>query len=107
MRQNGVVEIKNHTITKMARCMLQNMCVPNRFWVEAVSIAVYLLNKSPTIAVKQKTPKQSWSVRKPKFNHLKVFGSTTYTRIPDEKRTKLDPKRKKMMIIGYSDNHKA
>jgi hypothetical protein len=27
--------------------------------------------------------------------------------IPDEKRTKLDAKRKKMMITGYNDNHKV
>jgi transposase InsO family protein len=106
-QQNGVVERWNHTITEMARCMLQNRCVPNRFWVEAVFTTVYLLNRSPTMAVKQKTPKEAWSRRKPKVSHLKVFGSIAYTWIPDEKRTKLDPKRKKMMITGYNDNHKA
>jgi hypothetical protein len=91
----------------MARCMLQNRCVPNRFWVEAVFTTVYLLNRSPMMAVKQKTPEEAWSGRKPKVSHLKVFGSTTYTWIPDEKRTKLDPKRKNMMITGYNDNHKS
>jgi hypothetical protein len=91
----------------MSRCMLQNRCVPNRFWVEAVFTAVYLLNRSPTMAVKQKTPEEAWSGRKPKVSHLKVFGSTAYTWIPAAKRTKLDPKSKKMMLTGYSDTHKA
>ena len=87
--------------------MLQNRCVPNRFWVEAVFTAVYLLNRSPMMAVKQKTPEEAWSGRKPKVSHLKVFGSTAYTWIPTAKRTKLDPKSKKMMLTGYNDTHKA
>jgi hypothetical protein len=91
----------------MARCALQNKCVPNRFRVEAMFIAIYLLNRSPKMVVKQKTTKEAWSRRKPKVNHLKVFGSTTYTWIPNEKWTKLDPKRKKMMITRYNENHKS
>jgi hypothetical protein len=87
--------------------MLQNRCVPNKFWAEAVFTAIYLLNKSPTMAMKQKTPKEAWSERKPKVSHLKVFGSTAYIWIPNEKRTKLDPKRKKMTITRYNNNHKA
>jgi hypothetical protein len=59
------------------------------------------------MAVKQKTPEESWSRRKPKVSHLKVFGSTAYTWIPTAKRTKLDPKSKKMMLTGYIDTHKA
>jgi len=59
------------------------------------------------MALKQKNPKEAWSWRKPKVSHLKVFGSTIYTWIPAEKRTKLDPKRKKLMITGYNYTHKA
>ena len=86
--------------------MLDNRPIPHMFWVEAVFTIVYLLNRSPTIAVQQKTPKEAWSGRKPKVSHLKVFRSTAYTWIPYEKRTKLDPKIKKLMIIGYNDTHK-
>jgi hypothetical protein len=89
------------------KCMMENRCVPNRFWAEVVFTVVYLLNRSPMMVVKQKTPEEAWSGRKPRVNHLKVFGSTTYAWIPDEKRTKLDPKRKKLMITGYNDSHKA
>jgi hypothetical protein len=65
--------------------MLQNKGVPNRFWAEAMFIAIYLLNRSPMMAMKQKTPEEAWSGRKPKVIHLKVFGSTAYTWILDEK----------------------
>ena len=30
-----------------------------------------------------------------------------YSWIPAQKRTKLDPKRKKLMLTGYDDTHKA
>lgn len=40
-------------------------------------------------------------------SNLKVSGSTTYTWIPNERRTKLDLKSRKIIIIGYNNNHKA
>lgn len=73
-QQNGVVERSNHTITEMARCMLENRSVPKKFWAEAI----YLLNRSLTQALKEKTLDEAWSWRKPKVSHLKVFNSTTY-----------------------------
>jgi hypothetical protein len=59
------------------------------------------------MAVKQKTLEEAWCGRNPIVSHLKVFGSTSYTWIPAMKRTKLDPKSKKMMLTRYKDNHKA
>lgn len=91
-QQNGVVERRNRTVTEMARSMLEHRNVPKHFCAEAVFTAVYLLNRSPTKAVKKMTPEEAWFGRKPKINHLKVFGSTAYVWIPDATRTKLDPK---------------
>ena len=89
-QQNGVVECRNRTITEMARAMLEHRNVPRKYWAEAVSTAVYLLNRSPTLAVNHKTPEEAWSGRKPRINHLKVFGSLAYVWIPNAKRTKLN-----------------
>ena len=49
----------------MARCMLKSKGLPNKLWAEAVSTAVYLLNISPTKAVKNKTPTEAWMGVKP------------------------------------------
>ena len=35
-------------------------------------------------------------------SHLKVFGCIAYVHVPNELRTKLDPKAKKCVFIGYS-----
>ena len=91
-QQNNVVERRNRTVVEMARSMLQHRSVPNKFWAEAVFTAVYLLNRSPTQVIKGKTPEEAWSCRKPKINHLKVFGSVAYVWIPAAKRSKLDSK---------------
>jgi len=90
--QNSVVERCNHTVVEMALSMLQHRNVPNKFWAEAVFTAIYLLNRSPTQAVKGKTLEEVWSGRKPKISHLKVFGSVAYVWILAAKRSKLDPK---------------
>ena len=68
--------------------MLKYKHVPKKFSAEAG----YLLNKSPTVAVKGKTPEEAWLGRKPRINHLKVFGSLAFVWIPDASHTKLDAK---------------
>lgn len=47
-QQNGVVERRNQTIVTTARSMMKAKGVPGRFWGEAMSTAVFLLNRSPT-----------------------------------------------------------
>lgn len=36
---------------------------------------VYVLNKSPTLVVKNMTPKEAWSGIKPSIKHFRIFGS--------------------------------
>jgi transposase InsO family protein len=58
-QHNGVVERRNQTVVGMAMSLLKSMGVPNRFWGEAVTTAVYLLNRAPTKSVKGMTPYQA------------------------------------------------
>jgi hypothetical protein len=37
---------------------------------------------------------------------LKIFGKLNYVHIPKEKRTKLEPSRKKGIFVGYSETSK-
>ncbi|CAJ2632965.1 unnamed protein product [Trifolium pratense] len=90
--QNGVSERKNRTIMNMVRCMLSERSVPKTFWPEAVNWSVYLLNRSPTFAVKDVTPEEAWSGIKPSVSHFKKFGCIAYVHIPDNLRKKLDDK---------------
>ena len=45
--------------------------------------------------------------RKPKLDHLRIFGCEAYMRIPACDRRKLDPKSIKCTFVGYCDTTKA
>ncbi len=55
----------------------------------------------------KKTPEGRFTVKKPEFSHLRIFGSMAYCHIPDEKRSKLDQTAEKGYLVGYSKNPKA
>jgi len=101
-QQNGVSERKNRTVMEMARSMLKEKGMSNTFWVKAVYTAVYILNKCPTKAVKDKTPIEAWSGRKPSAKHLRVFGSICYIHVLDQRRHKLEDKTIRGIFLGYS-----
>ncbi|CAL5332754.1 unnamed protein product [Camellia sinensis] len=100
---NGVAERKNRAILDMARSMLKGKGLPKQFWVEAVSCAVYLLNICPTRSLHSMTLEEAWSSHKPSVNHLRIFGCVAYTKIPEARRTKLDDKGEKCILVGYGD----
>lgn len=87
--------------------MLQGKGLSNCFWAEAINIAVYLKNRSPTKSLNFKTPFEVFSGYKPRVNHLRVFGSKAFAHIPKYDRKKLDPKAMKCIFVGYSTDFKA
>ena len=40
--QNGVADKKNRSVVEAARAMLEEKSLPKLYWVEAVSIVVYI-----------------------------------------------------------------
>ena len=58
-QQNGVAERRNRTIMNMVRSMLSEKQIPKRFWPEAANWTVHVLNRSPTLAVKDMTPEEA------------------------------------------------
>ena len=106
-QQNGVAERKNRHIAEVARALMAEKNMPHCYWAEAVSTAVYIMNRTPTAAVHDMTPEEKFAGRKPDLSHLKVFGCIAYVHVPDELRTKLDPKAEKCVFIGYSLEQKG
>ncbi|KAM5583100.1 hypothetical protein ABKV19_003159 [Rosa sericea] len=102
-QQNGVAERKNRSIMNLVRSMLSEKKVPNEFWPEAVNWRVHILNRSPAAAVKDCTPQEAWCGVKPSVEYFRVFGCIANVHISDEKRTKLDPKSFKCVLLGVSE----
>jgi hypothetical protein len=63
----------------------------------------YLVNRSPSSALVEKTLHEIWTGKKPSLEHLKVFGCDDYVHVPKENRSKLDNKVEKRIFIGYKD----
>jgi transposase InsO family protein len=106
-QQNGVAERKNRHIAEIGRAMLNEKNLPNYFWAEAITIAVYIMNLTPIVVVHGMTPEEKFTSKKPDVLHLRVFGCISYVHVLDEKRSKLDPKVEKCIFIGYSLEQKG
>ena len=67
---------------------------------------MYLWAKANRRILENKTPEEVFFRKKPEVSHLRIFGYPVYIHIPKEKRTKLDPSRKKGIFVGYSKRSK-
>lgn len=106
-QQNGAVERNNRIVVEMGRSLLKSRDPPIRFWGEAVSTAIYMINRAPTQAMHNRTPNKVWHGVKSTVSHLKVFGCTAFVLIPSQKHHKMDEKLDKCVFIGYSAEAKA
>lgn len=86
-------------MVEMARSLLNCAGLPIKFCGEAVSITVYLINRSPTHNLKDKTPFEVWHGSIPCMKHLRVFGCIVFALIPSHKVHKLDEKSEKYILI--------
>ena len=82
--QNRMAECINRTLIEMVGSMLLDSKLPQKFWGEALSTAVYLRNRSLTKAVGEMTPYEAWTQEKPEVGHLRVFGCEAYAHVPKE-----------------------
>jgi len=74
--------------------------MPHYLWGEAVATAAYLINRSPTKKLQDKTPEEAWCGVKPSVQHLKILGSLCFLHVPDQLRRKLDDKSYVMIMVG-------
>eukprot|EP00253_Pinus_taeda_P007412 PITA_07412 len=94
----------NKTLMGMERSMLSGAQLGHEFWEEVVETTCYLVNRSPSLALDDKTPQEVWTSKKPSLSHMRVFGCDAYVHVPKEKRTKLDSKSEKCIFIGEVKN---
>ena len=91
----------------MVRSMISKKQLPKHFWPEAVNWTVHVLNRSPTVVVKNKTLEEAWSGVKPSVEHFRVFGCISHVLVLDSNITKLDDKSLSCVILGVSEESKA
>ena len=89
------------------KAMIHDQDLPMHLWAEATRTTVYMQNKSPHRVLGNKTPKEMFSGEKLEVSHLRIFRCPVYIHVPKEKRTKLEPSRRKGIFVDYSESSKA
>jgi 2,3-bisphosphoglycerate-independent phosphoglycerate mutase len=72
-----------------------------------VSIAVFILNRSPTKALKGITPYEAWFGRKPNVSYLRTFGCVGHAKVVKPGQAKLDDRSVKALFLGYDRGRKG
>ncbi|RDX74672.1 hypothetical protein CR513_45547, partial [Mucuna pruriens] len=99
-QQNGIAALKNRTIMNMVRSMLSKKKMPKTFWAEAATWFVHVLNRSPTLVVRNKMLEEAWNGVKPSVKYFRVFGCISHVHVADAKNTKLDDKKPMLCFVG-------
>ena len=73
----------------------------NGFWIYAVKAKLHTYNVTPIKRADYKTPTELWSSKKPNISHLRVFGCQAWVHILKKRRSKLEPKSRGMIFVGY------
>nr|XP_028948916.1 uncharacterized protein LOC114821153 [Malus domestica] len=110
-QQNGVAERKNRHILETARALLIGGSVPKSFWPDAITYAVYVINRMPSRVVEFRTPLQVLTehVLVVSTNTLtpRVFGCVAYVHIHKIHRSKLDPCAFRCVFVGLHPTRKV
>jgi transposase InsO family protein len=106
-QQDGIVERRNCTVMSTTRSILHVMNMPQVFWAEAVRHAVYVLNRLPTKVLKNQTPYEALTGRKPRLDHLRVFECVGHVKTPSNQVKKLDDRSVPMEHLGTYQEQRA
>ena len=101
------MERRNQTVVVMAQSMMKAKGMPARFWGEAVTTAVFILNRAPTKALKGVTPFEAWYGRKPSVSFLRTISCIGHVRKTKPILTKLEDRSTPMVLLGYEEGTKA
>lgn len=84
--------------------MLHHKQVPEAFWAEALSMAVYIRNRMTTRGLPSNvTPYELWYSQKPNVGHLPVFGRRCWYKVVDHKLKWLEDRAAEAVFLGYID----
>ncbi|KAH9779098.1 Integrase catalytic domain-containing protein [Citrus sinensis] len=70
---------------------------------EAAKTACYIVNLSPSTAIGLKTMMEMWTGKPADYSYLHAFGCPVYMMYNAQERTKLDPKSRRCIFLGYTD----
>lgn len=91
----------------MARTMMIENKISDRFWKEAVHTTIHIQNRYLLRLHENKTPYELWFGRKAIVRHFKIFGSKCYIRNTKDSLSKFEDRANERIFLGYSCKSKA
>ncbi|XP_072054469.1 uncharacterized protein [Arachis hypogaea] len=81
--------------------------LPIEFWREYVLTVGHLINLTPSLVLKEKSPYEIIHGRAPSYEHLRIFGSLCYAHNQSRKNDKFDSRSRKCVFVGYPFGQKG
>jgi histone deacetylase 1/2 len=106
-QQNGSAERKHRHIVKMGLTLLAHASLPLKFWDEAVTTVVFLINRLPSKVIHDQTLFERLFGQKPNYTFLCAFGCAVWPNLRPYNTRKLQFRLKQCVFIGYSTLHKG
>ncbi|HEV7737689.1 MAG TPA: reverse transcriptase domain-containing protein, partial [Chlamydiales bacterium] len=106
--ENGKSERQHRTLMDRARSILAQTGLRTSMWGECILTSCYIKNRTPTNALKGKTPYEMWHNKKPDLSHMREIGCQAFVLKNDLSKTpKIYSRSIECVLIGYADNSKA
>jgi hypothetical protein len=106
IQQNGVAERKNRHILDVVRTLMLESSIPPRFKVEALSTAVFFINRLPSPTLHLDSPYFRLFGVPLDCNYLYVFCCVCFVHLPPIDRHKLAVQYVQCAFLGYSNSYK-
>ncbi|XP_026380001.1 uncharacterized protein LOC113274816 [Papaver somniferum] len=106
-QQNGRVERKHQHIMNVARSLRFQSNLPIYFWGECALDAAYLINRTPTLILNNKTTYEILFGKQPPYNQLKVFGCLCYVHDQGSNGDKFAIRGRRCVFLGYPFGKKS
>ena len=100
--ENGMAERYNRTLLEATRTNLIQSNMPERFWAESMDTVNYVKNRIKHTTT-GKIPYELYYGTVPMTSHLQPWGSPAI--VHDQKATKLQPKGKRLIFVGYNEGN--
>ncbi|KAG7542778.1 GAG-pre-integrase domain [Arabidopsis thaliana x Arabidopsis arenosa] len=106
-QQNGKSERMIRTINNAVRTLLFQARLSPCYWVEALHAAVHVLNITPSKAIQNQIPFTLLFQKKPKYDHLRVFGCLCFPNLNHSNLPKLSARSTPCLFLGYPSQHRG